>query len=215
MITRTIKYTASDGTEHDSPQEAAQRNLTHQIKAIGVEAVGCTFSEQLARNPEALRDALEAYFDDLKAHPDVDDPTSLEGGCDGDHKAPACLDPHCWHKTPAELAHNLLLTQKARRFTPYTQNDYVEDWFAAGWTRQQLLDEGMAVEVGDITSVSIAQDGEWQHFDLSEDGTFTTDLAGAFTIPEVRFGKVDPCILDERHHVDHPQHCRPFGTKED
>lgn len=74
MITRTTKYIASDGTEHDSPQAAATVSLAQTILYIAdtFEMANERMAEKLALSPEALRDAVNAYFEDLEEHPDVE-----------------------------------------------------------------------------------------------------------------------------------------------
>lgn len=94
MITRTTKYTASDGTEHDSPQAAATFDLAQTILQIGgtFTPMHENMAEKLALKPEALRAAVNAYFEDLEAHPDVED-----FGCD-----PAYFDDY-YQMDPAIL----------------------------------------------------------------------------------------------------------------
>lgn len=176
MITRTTRYTASDGTEHDRPQEAAQHNLAQQIRAIGVEAMGCTYYEQLARNPEALRDALDAYFEDLEEHPDMDE-----------RFVP---DPEVLREMVKDGVLGVATPEEALRGTSCDDPLNVFD----GTTRGFEFDLAT---------------GSSQSFEIKEDGTFTTNEEATFQVTGI------PTTWQEDMPVDHPQYCRPFGTRED
>lgn len=155
MITRTTKYTASDGTEHDSPQAAAQKDLEatllpivekscpagwiEGVSSFDLHAIMREVAEALAQNPEALHDAVNAYFEDLEEYPDVD--------------------------------HH----QRAR--------EIVDGW--PDWKRGYRITEH-SPELGNVT-----------------------------VSPPVRRGNPDdPTTWRADLPVDHPNYCRPFGTRE-
>lgn len=218
MKTKTV-YIASDGSEHESPQGAAQMELENTLCRL-IEQAGPGISTHdlvilttgLARNPEALRDALDTYFEDLEAHPDVDDPANVFHGIPLQHASPGwygefdtefCGTAYC-NRIDVTVAEDGSITSNGTgTFQLDGDPDNPSTW------RVVSCD-------GDHKAPACPDPQCWHKQPLKE-GEIAPGVRGF----EMVVGASHEMPKDKDRYVegtlpvDHPNYCRPFGTRED
>lgn len=239
-IERKVKYVASDGTEHDSPQAAARYDLRLDIcRASGLPRYQAeTTARYLADNPEALRDAVNAYFEALEEHADTDLPPCKWNPSDALKGVTISAPQEPLHPS------GLVLTDKAREMTPENPHATVYDWLAQGWDQGEMIKYGFAVSTLEDVEPTFGAGGDYcdgEHLAPAcidpqcwlkqplKDGESAQGVRGfemvvpagsMFPPRSVDVSPLgdpnDPSTWRAELPVDHPNYCKPFGSnKED